>query len=305
MLYGCLRADWEVGVSEQIVGILGARSFVGSCLLSRLVELGHRPVAFSRTKREEADNGVIWKQTPESDGIQNASGEPDAIPCWICVAPIWVLPAHFAWLEACGVRKIVALSSTSRFTKDQSIDAEEQLLAKRLADAEAQVQQWAERLGIEWVILRPTLIYGLKRDKNVSEIARFICRFGFFPVFGLAQGLRQPIHAQDVANACVLALATDQGSHCAYNISGGEVLSYRNMVTRVFVALGRRPRTLTLPFWVFRFAVALVRCIPRYRHLSVAMAERMNRDLVFDHSHAARALGFIPRQFTLSKEDLP
>jgi len=300
-----LQVAAEAGVSEKRVGILGARSFVGRCLLSQLVEQGYRPLAFSRTCPEVAADGVVWHQTPQPDALQNAANKWGAIPYWICVAPIWVLPAYFAWLEACGVRKIVALSSTSRFTKDQSMDAQEQVLAKCLADAEAEVQQWAAQRGIDWVILRPTLIYGLKRDKNVSEIARFICRFGFFPVFGRAQGLRQPIHAQDVAKACVQALAADQGGCCAYNISGAEVLSYRAMVTRVFDAMGRRTRILTLPFWVFRFAVATARCIPRYRHLSVAMAERMNRDLVFDHSHAAQTLGFVPRQFTLSKEDLP
>jgi len=31
----------------------------------------------------------------------------------------------------------------------------------------------------------------------------------------------------------------------------------------------------------------------------------MNRDLVFDHADAARDLGFSPRLFALSPEDLP
>jgi len=34
------------------------------------------------------------------------------------------------------------------------------------------------------------------------------------------------------------------------------------------------------------------------------MAERMNRDLVFDHAEAARDLGFKPRAFMLSAEDV-
>jgi hypothetical protein len=48
-----------------------------------------------------------------------------------------------------------------------------------------------------------------------------------------------------------------------------------------------------------------LRAFPRFRHWSAAMAERMNQDLVFDHTEAARELNFFPRNFHLGKEDLP
>jgi hypothetical protein len=56
---------------------------------------------------------------------------------------------------------------------------------------------------------------------------------------------------------------------------------------------------------MFQLAVAVVRVLPRYKHWTVEMAERMNRDLVFDHADATRDLGFSPRPFALSPEDLP
>ena len=229
----------------------------------------------------------------------------DVTPYWICVAPIWVLPDYFDLLDSQGACRIVALSSTSRFTKDDSADPEEQAVARRLADAEARVQEWAKSRGVEWTILRPTLIYGFGKDKNIAEIARFIRRFGFFPLFGKANGLRQPIHAADVAGACMAALQAPCATNRAYNISGGETLTYRNMVTRIFTALGHRPYFLAVPLWAFSLAVTMLRPLPRYRKWSTAMAERMNRDLVFDHVEADRDLGFQPRAFVLSIDDLP
>jgi hypothetical protein len=77
------------------------------------------------------------------------------------------------------------------------------------------------------------------------------------------------------------------------------------MVARIFTALGRRPRVLTVPLWAFRLAVTMLRRLPRYRQWSTAMVERMNRDLVFDHADAVRDLGFKPRGFALATEDLP
>jgi nucleoside-diphosphate-sugar epimerase len=216
-----------------------------------------------------------------------------------------VLPDYFALIEAAGARRVVVLSSTSRFTKVGSGDMAEQATAAQLIDGEARLQAWAQSRGIEWVILRPTLIYGLGRDKNINEIACFIRRFGFFAVLGEAKGQRQPIHAEDVAGACLAALQGSGVRNRSYNISGGETLTYREMVARIFTALGRRPRALTVPLWAFRLAVSILRFLPRYRQWSAVMAERMNRDLVFDHTEAVRDLGFKPRAFKLTAEDLP
>ena len=288
-------------MAESSVGVLGASSLAGACLLPLLTRSDWHVTAYTRQPVGHAGDGVVWKQL----SLNHANTVEEVTPYWICVAPIWVLPDYFALLEASGVRRVVVLSSTSRFTKVGSGDTAEQATAAKLIDGETRLQAWAESRGIEWVILRPTLIYGIGRDKNISEIARFIRRFGFFPVLGEAKGLRQPIHAEDVAGACLAALQGSDGRSRSYNISGGETLTYREMVARIFTALGRRPRVLTVPLWAFRLAVTMLRRLPRYRQWSAAMAERMNRDLVFDHTDAARDLGFKPRAFELTAEDLP
>lgn len=291
---------WGWYLTDPTVGLLGATGLVGKCLIPLLINSGVRVCSFSRQSIEPVGDGIDWRNLSDS-----RSANADQLDYWICVAPIWVLSEYFPLLEASGARRVVALSSTSRFTKDESTDPEEQAIALRLADAESRLQTWAASRGVEWIILRPTLIYGLGLDKNIAEIALFIRRFGFFPLFGKANGLRQPIHAQDVAGACVGALLAPDAANRAYNISGGETLAYHDMVARVFTALGRRTRLLTVPLSAFRLAAAILRRMPRYRQWSAAMAERMNHDLVFDHIEAARDLGFKPRSFALAAEDLP
>jgi len=289
-------------VVTKHVGVFGATSFVGACLLPLLTEADFQVMAFYRRTIEEPLDGVTWQQLPLSS---NQLFEKERnIPYWICAAPVWILPEYFDLLEAAGVRRVIVLSSTSRFTKGESSDREEQAISQSLADAESSVQAWAEGKGVEWVILRPTLIYGFGLDKNLTEIARIISRFGFFPLLGQAKGLRQPVHADDVAGACVAALSMSHGTNRAYNISGGETLTYREMVARVFSALGKRPRFIPVPLSLFKLAVVCLRLLPRYRHWSAAMAERMNRDLVFGHADASKNLGYKPRAFVLSKKDI-
>jgi nucleoside-diphosphate-sugar epimerase len=104
-----------------------------------------------------------------------------------------------------------------------------------------------ERLAIAYTIFRPTLIYGAGRDRNIADIARFVRRFGVFPILGKGIGLRQPVHAADLAEACLLAVDSSASFNRVYNLSGGETLTYRQMVERVFQAMGKRGRVVSLP----------------------------------------------------------
>ena len=295
-------------MTDHRVGILGATSLVGHLLFPPLIQAQRHVVAYTRQSCLGKDDTVEWRQLPPPG--DNASFQPtvspveDKLPFWICAAPIWVLPEYFSLMAAQGVRRVVVLSSTSRYTKGDSSNAEEQSVASRLVEAETLVKVWAEKHDVEWIILRPTLIYGLGRDKNIAEIARFIRKFGFFPLFGKALGLRQPVHANDVAYACISALNTTYGINRSYNISGGETLAYREMVLRIFKVLGKRPCVISVPLTLFRMAVMCLRLLPRYRHWSVAMAERMNQDLVFDHTDAAQDIAYNARTFTPTKKDV-
>lgn len=285
------------------IGVLGASSFVGECAIQRLRKDGRHIVAFSRSPHlGKIESDVTRLQLSPA---MAASCEIPPIKGWLCVAPIRVLPQYFPMIEGSGVRRVVALSSTSLLVKKDSSDQGEQHIARRLAEGEQALRTWAAPRGVEWVILRPTLIYGRGRDKNVTEIVRFVRRWGFFPLLGPAEGLRQPVHAEDVAAACVSALTVPAAANQTYNLSGGETLPYREMVCRVFATVGKVPHLVTVPRWIFQVAVSAVRLVPRYLHWTVEMAERMNRDLVFDHADAARDLSFSPRPFVLSPEDLP
>ena len=308
--------------AAEAAGVLGATSFVGQLVLARLQPFQlqasqHQaslldesagmsgttaasavsPVfAFSRraapTAATSAAAGIHWQQLPASPGAWHAS-----IPYWIAVCPLWAVPEHFALLEAAGARRLVALSSTSRFTKRDSAAAADRAIAARLAAAEEEVLDWAQARGIAATILRPTLIYDGIHDRNVTAIADFIRRFGFSPLAGAAAGLRQPLHADDVAAACLAAIGCD-GLRDAYELSGGETLPYHEMVSRIFAWLDRPLRLARIPLPLVRAALPVANLLPGLASMAT-MAVRMNEDLVFDHAAAARDFGFQPRSFAL------
>ncbi|MDD2761260.1 MAG: NAD-dependent epimerase/dehydratase family protein [Methylomonas sp.] len=301
---------------DNVVGVLGASCYVGQALLPLLVRDDFDVIAFSRRVDDEsidifdgearqwcesAKERINWRAMSAIGPICDRH----TIPYWISLAPIQILSQFFDKIEASGAKRIVVLSSTSRFTKYDSSNPKDQVLARSFIDSEIALQNWAENKGIEFVILRPTLIYGLGKDKNVSEIIRLIRRFGFFPLLGETQGLRQPVHCHDVASACLSAISSVNATNKSYNLSGGEVLSYKEMVSRIFESLKLKPRFFKMPMFLLRAVIGLFRLIPRYRQWSFAMVERMNKDMVFDHQGAVRDLNFKPRRFGLDAQDLP
>lgn len=290
MCCGSRAAGRGSRVAEPRVGVLGSTSLVARSLLPRLTRSGFGVLPCSRLSQP------IPATLPSGTA---------PISVWISTVPLWVLPEQLDAIGRLGARHVIAVGSTSRYTKMDSHDPAEQDTAARLALGEERLIEWASRNGVAWTLLRPTLMYGLGIDRNVSEIARFIRRFGFFPVLGTASGRRQPVHIEDVAQACIAALQAPAAVDRSYNLSGGEVLTYREMVTRVFAALGRQPRLLPIPLAAFRVGIAVLRHVPRCGGWSATMALRMNEDLVFDHADASRDLGFRPRGFQLAGSDLP
>lgn len=271
--------------------VTGGSSMVGDYLLPRLVADGHAITVFSRGARSIA--GVDWRQadvarTPLKDLVAGA----DVL---IHLAPLPLLTRVLPGLPG-DVKRIVAVGTTSVFTKADARSEADRRLAEQQQEAERLFADFCRKHNLRGTLLRPTLVYDGKRDKNVTRIARFIRRTGFFPLAAPGAGLRQPLHAADLADACRAALQS-RGAGPAYNLAGGETLSYRAMVERIFQALGRESRILALPLGVYRAALRVARLHPRFRALSLDVADRMNRDLVFDYGEAARDLGFRPRAF--------
>src|SRR5215475_11899560 len=98
-------------------------------------------------------------------------------------------------------------------------------MIQRLAVAEQQIAELCERHGIGWTILRPTLIYAEGRDTNITPLSRLICRFHFMPLVGGGPGLRQPVHAEDLAIAAISAASSDAAVNKFYSLPGPETVT--------------------------------------------------------------------------------
>jgi nucleoside-diphosphate-sugar epimerase len=209
--------------------------------------------------------------------------------------PIWLLPDALPAIVAAGTRRAVVFGSASVFSKRDSLNATERSVVDCLARAEKKVSAVAVEQGLDLTLLRPTMTYGMGLDINITRMARMIRRFGAVPIYNPASGLRQPVHARDLAEAALAAWDSPATVGKAYNLGGGEQLSYRAMVQRLFAHLGATPRLLPLPF--LPQSLDLVNRLFPALHVNGEIARRMNRDLVADNESAMRDFGYRPRGF--------
>ena len=286
----------SIGGDELRLLLTGASSDAGAAVIHRLRSKNEIPcIAITRNPRRGAGRGAV--RILSTEYFEKAP--LDDLPLfrsWLQLAPIWTWRNFETVFRRGKPTRIVALSSTSVVTKADSDDPKEKAVVEALQDGERGLSRFAIRCKASVAILRPTMIYGGPRNRNINLLRRWIRWFRFFPLVGEGSGERQPVHADEVADACLAALARD-GVSGVYTIAGGEVLSYRDMVLRVFESLGIKPRIVTLSRGTADILVRLTGKLPGLDMLSGQMLDRLDRDQSFSNASASRDFDFRPGPF--------
>ena len=170
-------------------------------------------------------------------------------------------------------------------------------MIQAIAKAEQQLIQLCKTRGILLSIIRPTLIWGAGRDKNVSRIAHWAATHRIFPSYRGLSGLRQPVHVDDLALLVLKLLVARPKGIQVLAAAGGEILKYREMVKRIYAALEKQVIYLPLPAWMVDFAVKY----PTDMQTIFVMLQRTRQDMVFERDALLDELAWQPRGFEPEK----
>ena len=96
--------------------------------------------------------------------------------------------AHFASInfskniiKSCKTNNVqwaILVHTTGRYSKFKSA-----------ASRYIEIEEWISKSEVNHSIIRPTMIYGSHRDKNLWKLISFMHKFKFFPVFGNGKNL--------------------------------------------------------------------------------------------------------------------
>jgi nucleoside-diphosphate-sugar epimerase len=265
--------------------VFGGSSQIGHFLLPRLLAEGHDVLAVSRAPRA-LPTGVQWVVG------QLPAPLPSTWPPFSAVISYGPLLPFARWLAQVpleGAPHVVATSSMSAQSKQDSQVPAERAVARTLLEGERALSEACVRRGLPLTILRPTLVYGAGLDRSLTPMARRAMRLRVFPL-PAGRGLRQPVHADDLALATIAALRPGHAGARVLQIGGGERLTAAEMFARVRASLPVATVSVPLTGSLLRMGA---RWVPHLR----GPLSRLERDLVADNGELTGQLGIVPRPF--------
>ena len=201
-------------------------------------------------------------------------------------------PSIISACLASGIKRAIFVGTTAIYTTLNTASKE-----KRKA-AEAAIRS----SGLDFTILRPTMIYGTPADRNMVRLLRLIESSPIVPVFGTGQSLQQPVHVEDVAWAICEVLDSPSTISKEYNISGGSPLSFNDVIHTAANALGRRPVVAHLPVKPIVLMLKIMEWCKISLPIKSEQILRLNEDKSFRHNEARSDFGYKPRDFAAGIE---
>jgi uncharacterized protein YbjT (DUF2867 family) len=273
--------------------VTGGSGFTGGYVVSRLVAGGHDVLALARSEEAAARVEGLGATSVPGDLDDPASIDSaftgSAADALVNVASLGQghAPAIVAAAEDAGIRRAVFVSTTAIFT---TLNAPSKVVRTAAEDA-------IRASGLDWTIIRPTMIYGAPGDRNLWRLLRLLRRTPIMPLPGGGDRLQQPVHVDDLAAAIVAAVETPAAVGRCYDVAGPEALAFRDLVEQAARSVGRFPRLVPVPAGpVLRVLDTLERS-GRALPLKAEQVRRLLEDKAFDITDAQRDLGYDPRPF--------
>jgi nucleoside-diphosphate-sugar epimerase len=271
--------------------VTGATGFTGKFVVQELLSRG---IKFDCLVRNPAKAEMLNSQgitTVEAD-LSNLESLLSVLPKYkklINVASIGfgAAPIIVKACEESGINRAVFVGTTAIFTS----------LAAQTKSVRKAAEQAIMSSNLDYTILRPTMIYGTPDDRNMIKLLRLIQKSPIIPVLGSGEALQQPVHVQDVAWAICEVLDRAHTYRREYNIAGGQILTFNEVIQIASKHLGKNPQLLHFPKDLSIQIVKILNTLKINSPITVEQILRLNEPKVFDRSNAKNDFNYEPKTF--------
>jgi uncharacterized protein YbjT (DUF2867 family) len=286
--------------------VTGGSGFLGGFVLREAARRGYEVTALARSPAAAAAVRAHGARPVCGDLAAPGPAAAEAAAQAFAAADVLVsleslgsgdAPAVVAAAERAQVRGAVFVSATAVPALPAATRRVRPAAEQRIAES-----------ALDWIILRPTMIYGAPGDRNLCRLLPLLRRVPVLPLPGGGH-LQQPVHVADVAHA-VLAAAELIGAELigaepagarpggvTYDLAGPVPLTFGELLRTAGQAVGSRTRFVPVPLppvLAGTRGCELASWSPRIRAEQV---RRLAGDEAFGTRAAARDLGFAPRSF--------
>ncbi|MBW6472233.1 MAG: NAD(P)H-binding protein [Anaerolineaceae bacterium] len=273
------------------VFVTGATGFTGSRTVPLLLERGWEVHCLYR---ESSDRSVL----PHTEirwhlgNLENQEKLTEAMQG--CDSLVNIASLGFGHAEniiksaqVAGIQRAIFISTTAIFTKLNSQSKRTRLAAERAI----------QNSDLNYTILRPTMIYGSQRDRNMFRLIRLLRRIPLIPIFGKGNYLQQPVFVDDVANAILQCLDQPKTIGKSYNIAGKKALTYNEVIDSIATIMDRKIYKLYLPD---KIVVKFLRLLEKMKipfPIKAEQVKRLNENKDFSYEEASIDFNYQPRSF--------
>jgi uncharacterized protein YbjT (DUF2867 family) len=272
--------------------VTGGSGFLGGYVLREAARRGHETVALARSAaaaRAVADRGA----QPVTGDLDAADNLAEIFAAARCAALVNLAslgfghgPAIVAATQQAGIRRAIFVSSTAVTTS----------LAAPSKRVRLAAEQRIGESGLDWTILRPTMIYGAQGDRNLSRLLALLSRARMLPVPG-GRHLQQPVHVADVAGAVLAAAERAGAAGSCYDVAGPEPLTFAELLRISARAVASRTRFIPVPVMPLVAAARGYERLSRRPKIRAEQLLRLAEDKAFAIRDAERDLDYAPRPF--------
>ncbi len=269
--------------------ITGSTGLLGGALLDVLLAAGHEVRCLVREGSPGASRlaplplELVRGDAGDARALSTALSGMDAL---MHVAGIEYAPPVVEAARRAQVGRLVVVGSTSAHSAYPF-----------RSGPKLRMEEVVRESGLEYTIVRPTMIYGSELDKNMHRLLRFLDRSPVFPVFGSGENLWQPVYHEDCARGLYEALVRPGAVGESYDLPGAEPLTYLELVETAAGALGRKPRIVRLPLEPVRRSLAAVERLRLPLPIRSEQVLRLREDKAYPYDKAEEDLGYAPRPF--------
>lgn len=294
---GTARPEAEP-VSGRIF-LTGATGFVGGNILAAL---GDRPVrALVRNRREAARIAAPNVELVEGDVTRPESLRGALDGCEAAIHLVAIIAeeggATFDGVIRQGTVNVVAEAKRAGSERLLHMSALGTRNDPRYAYFEAkwQAEQAVERSGIPWTIFRPSIIFG-PGDGFVSQLAKLVKTAPVIPVVGAGKSTFQPVSVREVARSFVRALDDPATAYHVYELGGGKIYTYEELLDAIARRLGIAKRKVHVPVGAMKLVVGLSSPLPKAIRPPVTsdQLKMLEIDNATDRSATAELIGAPP-----------
>ena len=244
---------------KTTVLIVGATGYIGRAVVAEAVRQGHDVIAVTRSMQNDRwFEGAEVVLADVSDPVSMEAAFSRKVDVVIsCLATRSGLPKDFDDIDykaTLNVLNIAQKHGTGKFILLSAICVRKPELPLQLA--KLKMEDALMRSGIDYTIVRPTAYFWVF-DSQTRMIAK---GKPAYVVGGGEQSRHNPISREDLAEFMVGSIGNSERSNRIFVIGGpevpGNIVTYRDALSMVFASLGREPKIVSIPTWLF---VALLR----------------------------------------------